>query len=112
VYPSTEAYGHVWAALDTPDLDLPDMPEALDPDWQFEHGRPTDVTWGLRQVTENFRDMSHFAFVHRSSIGPNVQQVVDPYRVQRDGVKRIRAKLGVGNKAELTRAALLGRLAG
>jgi len=25
-------------------------------------------------------------------------------------VKRIRAKLGVGNKAELTRAALLGRL--
>jgi hypothetical protein len=27
-------------------------------------------------------------------------------------VKRIRAKLGVGNKAELTRAALLGRPAG
>lgn len=25
-------------------------------------------------------------------------------------VKRIRAKLGVGNKAELTRAALLGRM--
>ncbi|MER7455852.1 aromatic ring-hydroxylating dioxygenase subunit alpha [Micromonospora sp. NPDC126480] len=87
VYPSREAYGHVWAALDTPDRDLPAMPEASDPDWQFEHGGPTDLGCGLRQVTENFRDMSHFAFVHRGSMGPNVQQVVDPYKVHRDGIE-------------------------
>jgi phenylpropionate dioxygenase-like ring-hydroxylating dioxygenase large terminal subunit len=87
VYPSTEAYGHVWAALDSPDLDLPHLPEAFDPAWQFGHGGPTDLGCGLRQVTENFRDMSHFAFVHRVSMGPNVQQVVEPYRVKGSGTE-------------------------
>jgi phenylpropionate dioxygenase-like ring-hydroxylating dioxygenase large terminal subunit len=85
VYPSTEAYGHVWAALDTPELPLPVQPEADDPDWLFSYGAPTDLTCGLRNVTENFRDMSHFAFVHEGSMGPNVQRVVDPYKVRRDG---------------------------
>ena len=87
VYRSTEAYGHVWAALDDPDLDLPHLPEAFDPGWQFEHGGPTDLGCGLRQVTENFRDMSHFAFVHRVSMGPNVAQVIEPYRMEGSGTE-------------------------
>lgn len=49
------------------------------------------------------RGLTHGQIATRLGISPHT---VDTY------VKRIRSKLGVGNKAELTRAALLGRLAG
>jgi DNA-binding NarL/FixJ family response regulator len=54
----------------------------------------------LRQIS---RGLTHGQIATRLGISPHT---VDTY------VKRIRAKLGVGNKAELTRAALLGRLVG
>ena len=53
----------------------------------------------LRQIA---RGLTHGQIATRLGISPHT---VDTY------VKRIRAKLEVGNKAELTRAALLGRLA-
>ncbi|MGC5015673.1 helix-turn-helix transcriptional regulator [Streptosporangium sp. DT93] len=53
----------------------------------------------LRQIA---RGLTHGQIATRLGISPHT---VDTY------VKRIRAKLGVGNKAELTRAALLGRFA-
>lgn len=53
----------------------------------------------LRQIS---RGLTHGQIATRLGISPHT---VDTY------VKRIRAKLGVGNKAELTRAALLGRIA-
>jgi DNA-binding NarL/FixJ family response regulator len=49
------------------------------------------------------RGLTHGQIATRLGISPHT---VDTY------VKRIRAKIGAGNKAELTRAALLGRLAG
>jgi DNA-binding NarL/FixJ family response regulator len=52
----------------------------------------------LQQIS---RGLTHGQIATRLGISPHT---VDTY------VKRIRAKLGVGNKAELTRAALLGRL--
>lgn len=52
----------------------------------------------LRQIA---RGLTHGQIATRLGISPHT---VDTY------VKRIRAKLGVGNKAELTRAALLGRM--
>jgi DNA-binding NarL/FixJ family response regulator len=52
----------------------------------------------LRQIS---RGLTHGQIATRLGISPHT---VDTY------VKRIRAKLGVGNKAELTRAALLGGL--
>jgi DNA-binding NarL/FixJ family response regulator len=52
----------------------------------------------LRQISQG---LTHGQIATRLGISPHT---VDTY------VKRIRAKLGVGNKAELTRAALLGRL--
>jgi DNA-binding NarL/FixJ family response regulator len=53
----------------------------------------------LRQIAHG---LTHGQIARRLGISPHT---VDTY------VKRIRAKLGVGNKAELTRAALLGKLA-
>ena len=52
----------------------------------------------LRQIAHG---LTHGQIATRLGISPHT---VDTY------VKRIRSKLGVGNKAELTRAALLGRL--
>jgi DNA-binding NarL/FixJ family response regulator len=52
----------------------------------------------LRQIAHG---LTHGQVATRLGISPHT---VDTY------VKRIRSKLGVGNKAELTRAALLGRL--
>jgi len=52
----------------------------------------------LRQIS---RGLTHGQIATRLGISPHT---VDTY------VKRIRAKLGVGNKAELTRIALDGRL--
>jgi DNA-binding CsgD family transcriptional regulator len=52
----------------------------------------------LRQISHG---LTHGQIATRLAISPHT---VDTY------VKRIRAKLGVGNKAELTRAALLGRV--
>ncbi len=54
--------------------------------------------------------------LHQISLGLTHGQIatrlgISPYTVD-TYVKRLRAKLGVGNKAELTRAALLGRLVG
>lgn len=54
----------------------------------------------LRQIA---RGLTHSQIATRLGIS---RHTVDTY------VKRIRVKLGVGNKAELTRAALLGRLVG
>jgi DNA-binding NarL/FixJ family response regulator len=54
----------------------------------------------LRQISHG---LTHTQIATRLGISPHT---VDTY------VKRIRAKLGVGNKAELTRAALLGRVIG
>src|SRR6185437_8152126 len=54
----------------------------------------------LRQIS---RGLTHGQIATRLGISSHT---VDTY------VKRIRAKLGVGNKAELTRAALLGRVTG
>lgn len=51
----------------------------------------------LRQIS---RGLTHGQVARRLGISPHT---VDTY------VKRVRAKLGAGNKAELTRAALLGR---
>jgi DNA-binding NarL/FixJ family response regulator len=55
----------------------------------------------VQVLSQISRGLTHGQIATRLGISPHT---VDTY------VKRIRAKLGAGNKAELTRAALLGRL--
>lgn len=83
-YPVSEAYGHVWAALAEPVQPMPVLPGYGDPDWRYAFGIPGDVSCGMRQLTENFRDMAHFAFVHQGTMGPSVRREVPSYRVARD----------------------------
>jgi DNA-binding NarL/FixJ family response regulator len=74
----------------------PDADDASQPPGSHLSEREEQV---LRQISCG---LTHGQIATRLGISPHT---VDTY------VKRIRAKLGVGNKAELTRAALLGRLA-
>lgn len=85
VYPAREAYGHVWSCLADPYLELPELPGYGGNGWQYGFGVPTDLSCGLRSITENFRDMAHFPFVHAESMGPRVRHEVDAYEVRRSG---------------------------
>jgi phenylpropionate dioxygenase-like ring-hydroxylating dioxygenase large terminal subunit len=84
-YPVREAYGHVWTSLQEPYLPFPRLAGTETGEWSFMYGEPVTMHCGPRQLTENFRDMSHFPFVHRGSMGPNVRREVDEYEVHRDG---------------------------
>jgi phenylpropionate dioxygenase-like ring-hydroxylating dioxygenase large terminal subunit len=100
-YPVRLAYGLVWSCLEEPRLPAVQMPE-LDtvewravPDgdpfhyrvgeWSIALGEPEYVACGVRALSENFRDMAHFAFVHRASMGPDVRREVDEYSVEKKG---------------------------
>jgi phenylpropionate dioxygenase-like ring-hydroxylating dioxygenase large terminal subunit len=83
-FPVTEAYGHVWSCLDDPYLPFPEMVGYDRPGWQYAFGDPADLACGMRQLTENFRDMAHFPFVHTGTMGPHVRRDVDGYEIKRD----------------------------
>jgi phenylpropionate dioxygenase-like ring-hydroxylating dioxygenase large terminal subunit len=86
-YPAAEHWGHVWTCLDVPVGGLPDPPElgALDlGEWLA--GPSLHATIGLVATTENFRDVAHFPFVHRGTMG-EVPHLVEPLDVRRDGVE-------------------------
>jgi DNA-binding CsgD family transcriptional regulator len=70
-----------------------------------EPGRASSMLSGrevqvLRQISSG---LTHSQVASRLGISPHT---VDTY------VKRIRSKLGIGNKAQLTRAAMLGQFSG
>jgi len=89
VLPVAEKFDLVWVSLTDPHNDLPSIPEMeSDPGggWEIEHGEWFDVSCGLRSITENFRDSSHFAFVHRDLFG-DVNPAIPAYTVSVDGFR-------------------------
>jgi phenylpropionate dioxygenase-like ring-hydroxylating dioxygenase large terminal subunit len=93
-FPVAERLGLVWTRLvepsagpwDEPLWAPPSIPEteSAGDGWRFAGGQWFDVACGLRSITENFRDSSHFAFVHRNTFG-DVNPEVPAYGVERDG---------------------------
>jgi phenylpropionate dioxygenase-like ring-hydroxylating dioxygenase large terminal subunit len=84
-FPVREQWGLVWTALEEPP-DEPPSPPWFDPEhWQLGHGEPFELPVALGVAIENFRDIAHFSFVHRATMG-EVAEVVEPLPVQRDGV--------------------------
>ncbi|HEV8308648.1 MAG TPA: aromatic ring-hydroxylating dioxygenase subunit alpha [Methylomirabilota bacterium] len=82
---AAERYGFVWCCLGEPVLEVPVVHPLEAGSWQTAVGSSHDLHCGYRQLTENFSDTSHFPFVHRRSMGPNVQREVPRYQVERDG---------------------------
>lgn len=79
---SRELWGLVWCVLDDPAVDPPDPDILRDLKWEHGTGQPMHVACGLRAATENFRDVAHFPFVHRSTMG-DLPHVIEPLEVQR-----------------------------
>lgn len=85
-YPVREAYGHVWSCLEEdPYLPFPELLGYGEEGWSYAYGNPTELACGMRQITENLRDMAHFPFVHTGTMGPHVRREVSPYEIKRDG---------------------------
>lgn len=84
--PAGERFGLVWASLEEPIADLPSIPETDDAGagWDIQLGERFDARCGLRTITENFRDSSHFAFVHRDTFG-DVNPELPAYTVRAAG---------------------------
>ncbi|MGH2991225.1 MAG: hypothetical protein ACRDMA_15465 [Solirubrobacterales bacterium] len=100
-------WGLVWCALDEPAAALP-APQALDGvEWEHGAGRPIAVAAGLRAATENFRDVAHFPFVHRQTMG-ELPHVVEPLEVERDGteVRLSRTYEAIGGEEKIWHAGM------
>jgi phenylpropionate dioxygenase-like ring-hydroxylating dioxygenase large terminal subunit len=85
-HPAEERFGLVWTRLGEPLLEPPSIPEMDRPadSWETACGEWFDVRCGLRSITENFRDSSHFAFVHRETFA-DVNPEMPAYTVERQG---------------------------
>jgi phenylpropionate dioxygenase-like ring-hydroxylating dioxygenase large terminal subunit len=87
--PSAERFGLVWASVEEPRNGLPSIPEMQNDaggGWELLQGERFDVNCGLRTITENFRDSSHFGFVHRE-VFADVNPAVPPYTVRTEGYR-------------------------
>lgn len=86
-YRAVSRWGHVWTCLEEPLLEVPDPTEFHElelGEWVAGPSIPCSI--GLVATTENFRDVAHFPFVHRGTMG-EVAQRVEPLDVRRDGMQ-------------------------
>jgi phenylpropionate dioxygenase-like ring-hydroxylating dioxygenase large terminal subunit len=84
-YPAVERYGHVWTVLEDPIRDVYEVQEWEGVDLEWLAADPIDSGVGVGISVENFRDVAHFPFVHKVSMGPT-PEVVEPLQVTRDGL--------------------------
>jgi phenylpropionate dioxygenase-like ring-hydroxylating dioxygenase large terminal subunit len=84
-FPALAHLGLVWTALEEPLGEPPSVPWFDPSPARLGHGTPFELPVGLGVMIENFRDVAHFAFVHRATLG-EVREVVEPLRVERDGL--------------------------
>jgi phenylpropionate dioxygenase-like ring-hydroxylating dioxygenase large terminal subunit len=85
-FPARVEWGLVWTALEEPLGEPPTVPWFEPAPGRWKHGTPFELPVGLGVMIENFRDVAHFAFVHRDTLGP-VSEVVEPLVVERDGIE-------------------------
>lgn len=98
-FPVRKHWGLVWTVLDEPFGEPPELPW-FDPDaWTWGHGTPYELPVGMGVMIENFRDVAHFAFVHKATLGA-VPEVVEPLHPERDGFEvTLRREMRFGSDA-------------
>jgi len=80
-YEVQERYGMVWVKLEPSAACLPEVPEFEDTAWTFLVGPATPFHSGFRREIENYLDMTHFAFAHRSTLGKAASAQVPPMEI-------------------------------
>jgi phenylpropionate dioxygenase-like ring-hydroxylating dioxygenase large terminal subunit len=83
-YPVVVRYGLVWTCLGAPLAPAPHLPELDSLGMTYLAGEPVDVAAGTVAAAENFRDVAHFPFVHRGTMG-DVPHQVERFNVRHDG---------------------------
>ena len=86
-YPAHVQWGHVWTVLDDPLTGPPDPAEFHELELtEWVAGPTIHSEIGLAATTENFRDVAHFPFVHRGTMG-EVPHPVENLDVRREGTE-------------------------
>jgi phenylpropionate dioxygenase-like ring-hydroxylating dioxygenase large terminal subunit len=99
-FPVRKQWGLVWSALEEPLGDPPTVPWFRPDRWIWGHGSPFELPVGLGVMIENFRDVAHFSFVHKTTLGA-VPEVVEPLGVERRGTEvTMRREMRAGEGAE------------
>ncbi len=100
-YPAREHWGLVWTALEEPLGELPCVPWFDGGgEWALAHGEPFELPVSFGVMIENFRDVAHFAFVHRATLG-DMPEVIEPLGPVRDGRRvSMRREMRTGEGAE------------
>ena len=83
-FPVREQWGLVWTVLEEPLGEPPTVPWFDAEQWTWGHGEPFELPVGLGLMIENFRDVSHFAFVHQDTL-PGMPEEIEPLEPKRDG---------------------------
>lgn len=68
-YHSQERWGLVWCCLEELAADPPRLPGLDGLELTILYSEPIPQLAGIGAATENFRDVAHFPFVHRASMG-------------------------------------------
>jgi phenylpropionate dioxygenase-like ring-hydroxylating dioxygenase large terminal subunit len=100
-YQACDRYGYVWVCLDEPIAEIPNIPEAADPNYRQIHEfyEPWNCA-GLR-VMENELDMAHPTFVHTATFGSEEHLTPDVMEfTETEWELHYRSVLGVANPAE------------
>lgn len=99
-YPARAHLGLVWTVLEEPLGDLPTPPWFDAEEWTWGHGTPFELPVAFGLMIENFRDVSHFAFVHQATLGA-MPEVIEPLEPERLGLEvTLRRKMEFGDDAE------------
>jgi phenylpropionate dioxygenase-like ring-hydroxylating dioxygenase large terminal subunit len=99
-YPARAHLGLVWTVLEEPLGDLPAPPWFDAEEWTWGHGTPFELPVAFGLMIENFRDVAHFAFVHKATLGA-MPEVIEPLEPERNGVEvTLRRKMEFGDDAE------------
>jgi phenylpropionate dioxygenase-like ring-hydroxylating dioxygenase large terminal subunit len=95
-FPVREQWDLVWTVLAEPIGEPPSLPW-FDPEaWTWGHGEPFELPVSFGLMIENFRDVSHFAFVHQATLGamPEVIEPLEPKHNGREVVMRRKVEWG------------------
>lgn len=80
-YQCQERYGWVWVCLGNPSRDVVPFPNWDDPDCGKFWSGPLPCNASAFRLIDNHVDVSHFAFVHRPTVGPSDPEI-EEYKVE------------------------------
>ncbi len=84
-YRCAERYGIIWACLEGPKADIPELPEFGDP--RFTSFIIGPYTWqcSAARAVENFVDQAHFPWVHEGILGSRDHPFTAEFDIERRG---------------------------